>query len=323
MSSDALTTLSAIAQYGPCFLYACTLVEALILFKYRPANLDFGEASLSFLSELVPMLMAYLALSITFSWVMPALVWAWDNRINTVDLNDYASVAVAYLFGEFIFYWQHRAAHRIRWFWLDHGVHHSSNHLNLTAAWRMGATSRIVGGSLFFLPMVWLGFGLNAVLTVFGVAAIYQTLLHVQWFGKMGVLEKFLMTPSLHRVHHASNVEYLDANYGATLCVFDRLFGTYVTEDETIPIKFGLVEPLITKNPLLVYFHQWLYLWRDLRSVRSVGDFFGLLLMPPGWQVDGQHQRSEDLRHEHPTVGPKSTEVGQEQEQEREISVCS
>lgn len=315
MSPDLLTTLSEIAQYGLYFVYACTLVEAAILLKCRPASFDTREACLSFLSELGPMLMSYLALGISFSLIKPIMVFAWENRINTVDLNAFEAVIVAYFFSEFIFYWQHRALHRIRWFWLDHGVHHSSNKLNLTAAWRMGATSRIVGATIFFLPMIWLGFGLNALLTVFGVVGIYQTLLHVERFPKMGVLEKFLMTPSLHRVHHASNVEYLDANYGSTLCIFDRLFGTYVQEDETIPIKFGLVDPLTSMNPFMVYFHQWVFLFRDLRTVRSPPDFFCLLWMPPGWQVDGNHQRTEDLRRRH-AAGPSPEPI------RKEISVC-
>ena len=96
-----------------------------------------------------------------------------------------------------------------------------------------------------------------------------------------------LNTPSAHRVHHAANPEYLDANYGGVLVVFDRLFGTYVAERDDLPCRYGLVHPMTSYNPLRVEFTQWIELARDLRGVRSVRAALGTLFMPPGWSTDG------------------------------------
>lgn len=295
MQDDVLKIFSQISVYGLYCLYILTVIEAIFLIRKMPESFDGKEAAVSLLSEFTPIALNYLALGLSFSLIKPIMVFAWENRINTIDVNTVSGVLAAYLFGEFIYYWQHRALHRVRWFWLDHAVHHSSNRLNLTAAWRMGLTSRVVGATIFFVPMIWLGFGLNAIVTVFGVFSLYQTLLHTEWFPKLGVLEGFLMTPSLHRVHHGSNPEYLDCNYGSTLCIYDRIFGTYVAERSDVAIRFGLVEPLKTNNPLIVYFHQWIYLARDLKSVKGFKSLALLLLMPPEWLASQRPKKSESL----------------------------
>ncbi len=295
MPNDILETFSIISIYGLYSLYVLTFIEIVLLMKWRPVSVDVKEAVVSALSELLPILLNFFALSVSFSLIKPIMVFAWEHRIFTVDINTPGGVLAAYLFGEFIFYWQHRALHRVRWFWLDHAVHHSSNQLNLSAAWRMGLTSRIVGATIFFAPMIWLGFGLHATITVFGVVGIYQTLLHTSWFPKLGILENFLITPSLHRVHHGSNPEYLDCNYGSTLCIYDRIFGTYVAERSDVAIRFGLVEPLKTNNPLIVYFHQWIYLARDLKSIRGLKNFVLLFLMPPEWSASGSLKKTNPI----------------------------
>ncbi|HEY9067200.1 MAG TPA: sterol desaturase family protein, partial [Burkholderiaceae bacterium] len=105
-----------------------------------------------------------------------------------------------------------------------------------------------------------------------------------------------LNTPSAHRVHHASNLEYLDGNYGGVLIVFDRLFGTYIAERPDTPCRFGLVKPMTSYNLLVVEFDQWRALWRDLRSAGSLREAWGYLIKPPGWRPDGRGETTEDLR---------------------------
>jgi len=127
---------------------------------------------------------------------------------------------------------------------------------------------------------------------------LYQFWIHAAWIPRLGPLEWILNTPSAHRVHHASNLEYLDGNYGGVLVVFDRLFGTYIPERADTPCRFGLVEPIRGYNLLEIEFHQWIALWRDLRSARSLSEIRGYLLKPPGWRPDGQGKTTEDLRRE-------------------------
>ena len=125
---------------------------------------------------------------------------------------------------------------------------------------------------------------------------LYQFWIHATWIPKLGWLEYVLNTPSAHRVHHAANLEYLDANYGGVLIVFDRLFGTYRGERDDLPCRYGLVTPLLSHNPLRIEFHQWLALARDLTAARNMRAVFGALFMPPGWKAEGPGETTEDLR---------------------------
>jgi sterol desaturase/sphingolipid hydroxylase (fatty acid hydroxylase superfamily) len=156
--------------------------------------------------------------------------------------------------------------------------------LNLSAAYRLGMFGKQMGTLLFFLPLVFLGLSPNVVYEVVTLNLLYQFWLHVTWIPKLGFLEYVLNTPSAHRIHHASNEEYIDANYGGVLIVFDRLFGTYKAEDQAISIQYGLTEPLLSKNPLVVQFFEWKALFLDLRDSRSFKEFFGYVFRPPGWK---------------------------------------
>ena len=193
-------------------------------------------------------------------------------------------------------------------------VHHSPNQLNLSAAYRIGIFGRLTGTPLFFVPLVWLGFPPKVVFEVLSLNLLYQFWIHATWIPRLGWLEGVLNTPSAHRVHHAANLDYLDANYGGVLIVFDRLFGTYLAERDDLPCRYGLVTPLLSHNPLRVEFHQWLALARDLAAARSLRALFGALLMPPGWKAEGPGETTEDLRRRaaqpaHPSATAPSAPV--------------
>ena len=114
--------------------------------------------------------------------------------------------------------------------------------------------------------------------------------------GKLGWMEGVLNTPSAHRVHHAANVEYLDCNYGGTIMLFDRIFGTYVTEQDGVPIRYGLVKPQTSNSALKICLAEWWAMVKDLRKVRGPRDLVGYLFGPPGWAPNGQGLTTEDLR---------------------------
>jgi len=105
-----------------------------------------------------------------------------------------------------------------------------------------------------------------------------------------------LNTPSHHRVRHAANLDYLDANYGGVLIIFDRLFGTLTVERADLPCRYGLVKPLLSNNPLVIDFHEWAALGRDLWQARSAREWLGYLFGPPGWRPDGDGLTTEALR---------------------------
>jgi sterol desaturase/sphingolipid hydroxylase (fatty acid hydroxylase superfamily) len=201
---------------------------------------------------------------------------------------------VALLIGQdFCYYWFHRASHRIRWFWATHAVHHSSNDLNFAAAYRFGWTGRLTGATIFYVPLVWLGFEARPVLIANALNLLYQFWLHTEWIPKLGWLEYVLNTPSHHRVHHAANPEYLDRNYGGVFIIFDRIFGTFVAERDDLPCRYGLVTPLRSNNPIVIAFHEWKALARDLWQARSWRDRWSYLFGPPGWQPDRERSTPE------------------------------
>lgn len=215
------------------------------------------------------------------SLAAPLLLWAHAHRLTTIELDDVAAFAALFVGVEFCYYWHHRAAHRVRWFWATHCVHHSPNELTLAAALRLGWTGQLSGAALFFAPLVWLGFAPMAVLAAVALNLLYQFWLHATWIPKLGPLERVLNTPSHHRVHHACNPSYLDCNYGGVLIVFDRLFGTFVAERADEPPRYGLTTPMRSHNPLRIELHEWLALASDLAAARGWREHLITVFGPP------------------------------------------
>jgi sterol desaturase/sphingolipid hydroxylase (fatty acid hydroxylase superfamily) len=271
------------------------LVEALVLQHRKPGSFDWSEAWLSMADMLGRRILALLPLNIA----TPVFAWVWPHRLFTIELGGMASFLLLFLGLEFFYYWYHRAAHRVRFFWATHAVHHSPNQLTLSTAFRLGWTGKLTGTTLFFTPLVYLGFSPKVVVTALSLNLLYQFWLHTTWIPKLGWLEYVFNTPSAHRVHHASNLDYLDANYGGVLIIYDRLFGTYRPERAEKPCVYGLVKPLRTRNVLTMEFAQWVDLYRDMLAAPTWRAALALVVMPPGWSPDGQGQTTESLRAQH------------------------
>jgi sterol desaturase/sphingolipid hydroxylase (fatty acid hydroxylase superfamily) len=283
------------------------LIEAVVLSRVQSYDWKaFGVSALDLVARIA------VTLFVPFSIAAFLVRWAYVHRLDTISLDGPLAVIVLFIGQEFCYYWFHRASHRVRWFWCNHAVHHSPNALNLSAAVRIGILGKVIGNAFFFTPLVWLGFEPRTVFATLSLNLLYQFWIHATWIPKLGWLEGILNTPSAHRVHHASNLAYLDANYGGVLVIFDRMFGTYVREQDDMPCKYGLVTPLVSNNPLRVEFSQWVSLAHDLRSARSVRAVAGYLLMPPGWVPHGEGSTTAELRarqakaasNENPSDGP-------------------
>jgi sterol desaturase/sphingolipid hydroxylase (fatty acid hydroxylase superfamily) len=214
----------------------------------------------------------------------PVTEWARAHRLSTLQLDTWQVLLLLFIGQEFCYYWYHRAAHRVRWFWCNHAIHHSPNELNLAAAYRIGIFGKLTGTFIFFAPLVWLGFEPKLVALTLTINLLYQFWIHAAWLPRLGWLEYVLNTPSAHRVHHARNPEYLDANYGGVLIIFDRLFGTYVAERDDLPPQYGLVKPITSHNPLRIWFTQWIELARDMRHARNPLQALAYVVMPPAWK---------------------------------------
>jgi sterol desaturase/sphingolipid hydroxylase (fatty acid hydroxylase superfamily) len=268
-----------------------SLIEALVLAQRQ--RYDWRAAGVSLLDLLARVLVQ---IFVPLSIATPILMLAYRHRLGDIALDSWPAVLALFIGQEFCYYWFHRAAHRVRWFWCNHAVHHSSNQLNLAAAYRIGVLSRLSGSPLFYAPLIWLGFPPQVVFAMLQLNLLYQFWIHATWIPRLGWLEWLLNTPSAHRVHHAANLEYLDANYGGVLIVFDRLFGTYRAERDELPCHYGLVEPIAGYNPLRIEFDQWRKLGRDLLRARSLRAVAGHLLKPPGWSASGEGETTEALR---------------------------
>lgn len=201
-----------------------------------------------------------------------------------LPVNAWSWIA-ALLLADFTYYWMHRFEHEIRALWAYHSVHHSSPEFNLTTAFRLAWVEGLVEW-VFFLPMILLGFDLIQTLVALFFVVAYQTWIHTQKIDRLGWLDKIFNTPSVHRVHHGSNPEYLDKNYGGILILWDRMFGTYQAETE--PVIFGVTKPLETANPITINFGEFLAIARDCLRAKSAGDAWHYLVRRPGWEPPKQ-----------------------------------
>jgi len=180
------------------------------------------------------------------------------------------TLVILFVLVDFAEYWFHRAAHRVRFMWASHAVHHSTTRFNLTAAVRLPWTGALSGAVFFFLPLTLIGFHPLAVTAMALLNLIYQFFLHTEHAPRLGPLEWVLNTPAHHRVHHASNASCLDKNFSGVFIIWDRLFGTFAEAPQDEKIRFGLVTPLPSQGLLTVNFHEWRKLLRDTWRARGL-----------------------------------------------------
>lgn len=226
-----------------------------------------------------------------------ALMWVWQFRLFDLGLHWWVFIA-AFVFDDLRYYCYHRIAHRVRWVWAEHVNHHSSQHYNLSTALRQSWTGQITGMFILQVPMVLLGFHPAVIAFVYGFNLVYQFWIHTEAIGKMWRPFEFIFnTPSHHRVHHATNPRYLDANFAGTLIIWDRMFGTFVEElDEDVP-RYGIVRNIGTFNPVRVAFHEWAGMLKDVFSPGlTLRERLLYMAAPPGWSHDGSRRTSEDLK---------------------------
>jgi sterol desaturase/sphingolipid hydroxylase (fatty acid hydroxylase superfamily) len=224
-----------------------------------------------------------------------ANAFAYEHRLFTIGWTWWAMLA-CFFFEDLAYYWFHRVSHERRFFWASHVVHHSSQHYNLSTALRQTWTSKLAVTFIFWLPLIYIGFPPAMVGLFSGISLVYQFWIHTEAIHRMGPLEWVLNTPSHHRVHHATNAKYLDANYAGVLIIWDRLFGTFVAEDDAEKPRYGIISNLATLNPFRIAFHECIGIARDLVSARKPNHVLGYLLGPPGWSPDGSRKTSKSIK---------------------------
>jgi len=200
---------------------------------------------------------------------IPMTAWTWVGALLAAD---------------FTYYWMHRCEHQIRILWASHSVHHSSEDYNLTVGFRLSLVEGLFEWA-FLVPMILIGFNPFQAIAGLVLVAQYQHWVHTERVGKLGWLDEVFNTPSVHRVHHGSNRQYLDKNFGGVLMIWDRLFGTFQREDEKV--TYGLTRNIKTNNPVRIVFIEFARIASDLKKCRTFRDrlriVFGGLSWRPGY----------------------------------------
>ena len=213
-----------------------------------------------------------------------ALVYT-NFHATELPADSWLIFVLALLAYDFCYYWQHRMGHEMNVLWAAHVVHHSSEYYNLATALRQSSTGRVFGW-VFYVPMAIIGVPPTLFFTVAVIDLLYQYWVHTELIGCLGWLDRVLVTPSNHRVHHGQNDYCIDKNYGGILILWDRLFGTFADEREGEKIIYGIRKPLQSFNPVWGNFHYYADLWRE--SVQAIGwrAKFGVWFAPPGGWTD-------------------------------------
>jgi len=211
---------------------------------------------------------------------------------------DFLYWLILFLGMDLAFYWQHRVDHYSRFFWAVHVTHHSSTEFNITTGFRSSVLQPLYR-YFYFIPLALLGFKAIDVMFIYACCQVYGNIIHTRYIRKLGFLELFMTTPSHHRVHHASNIRYLDKNMGMVLIIWDKIFGTFELEDDDEEIVYGLTHnPERRYHPAVMIFHEWKGIFADLRRPLPWKTRLAYVFMPPGWSHDGSTKTSRELQAE-------------------------
>ncbi|NVK53001.1 MAG: sterol desaturase family protein [Flavobacteriaceae bacterium] len=278
-------------HYAIPFFISTVILEVILTvrvkmktYEYKDAltsiSMGLGNVAIGLISKVMVLSVFYFfyttfhLLKIPFAW------WAW----------------IAVLFAEdFIYYWFHRISHENRFFWASHVVHHSSKKYNLSTALRQTWTGSFTS-FIFWIPLVIIGFHPVMILVQMSISLIYQYWIHTELITKLPRwFEAVFNTPSHHRVHHATNPQYLDRNHAGIFIIWDKLFRTFEPEVEQ-PV-YGLVKNIETYNPIKIAFLEWFYMCKDaFTSKTSFVNKLNYFMKPPGWKHDGTGILSSDMR---------------------------
>ena len=229
--------------------------------------------------------------------------FVWKYRI--VDWGDnlgWGYWLLAFIGQDFLYYIHHYVDHHSRLFWAVHVTHHNSEYYNISTGFRSPVLQPLFR-YMFFLPLAFLGIAPLHIMFAYANNQNYGTLCHTNYIkSKLGWWGKIFVTPSHHRVHHASNTKYLDKNMGMVLIIWDKIFGTFQaeeSEEEYEPIKYGLTSPLEDKGPINIIFHEWKAIFQDFFVQFKHVDFLtrlGYVFKAPGWSHDGSRLTSKQLQ---------------------------
>lgn len=281
------------ATYGKILLFAMPAFLALVLLekwygwykgKDTVKQMDMISSLNSGITNVTKDVLGLSLVIISYEWLA--------DKIAIIHMKPGVWVyLVAFVALDFAGYWVHRISHHYNLFWNNHIVHHSSEEFNLACALRQSISSIIKIYAIFMIPAALLGVPATVIAIVAPIQLFAQFWYHTQHITKMGGLEKIIVTPSHHRVHHAINPVYIDKNFSQIFIIWDKLFGTFQEELSDVVPVYGITRPVRTWNPVKINFmHLWLLI-KDAWYTEKWKDKLRIWLMPTGWRPSDVAQK--------------------------------
>lgn len=234
---------------------------------------------------------------VTKALIFGLFTFIYKCRLFQLDANHWWYWVLLFFADDLSYYCFHRVSHYVNYFWASHVVHHSSQHYNLAAALRQTWTGNATGAFLFWAWMPLAGFHPVWILFMQQISLIYQFWIHTETVNKLPVWIEFIFnTPSHHRVHHGSDLKYLDKNHAGILIIWDRMFGTFKPEEER-PV-YGLTKNITSFNPAIIAFKTWGELIKKAVASGSFSTAIKYFTKSPGWSHDGTSKTTAQLRKE-------------------------
>jgi sterol desaturase/sphingolipid hydroxylase (fatty acid hydroxylase superfamily) len=284
--------LPNLIHYAIPFFAITVIIEVILTVKVKLDEYEFKDAGTSILMGLGNVTIGL----VTKVMILAIFMFIYKYKLLTISFA-WWSWAILLFAEDFCYYWFHRISHQSRFFWASHVVHHSSKKYNLSTALRQTWSGSFYT-FIFWLPLIIIGFHPVMVMVQMSISLIYQYWIHTEVINKMpNWFEAIFNTPSHHRVHHATNPQYLDRNHAGIFIIWDKLFKTYEPEVEK-PV-YGLVKNIETYNPIKIAFIEWFEMFKDFSTSKiSLKNRLLYLIKPPGWRHDGTSILSDDLRKE-------------------------
>lgn len=265
-----------IAMAGPVF-FVLIVVEMFVAYRRGVSYYRVNDA----INDISTGLLMQLTVLFAKGLLIAGYLGIYESfRLFEFEANHAGTWIACFFAVDLAYYWFHRLSHEINFLWAAHVVHHQSEDYNLAVALRQ-STLQPFFGSFFYWPLALIGLPPLVFITCSSFNTLYQFWLHTQAIGTLGPLEEVLVTPSHHRVHHGRNPIYLDRNHGGTFIIWDRLFGTFERERETV--VYGITTPLESWNPIWANLHYWVDLFRTAIATRRPIDKLRTFVAPPGW----------------------------------------
>ncbi|MGY0426605.1 MAG: sterol desaturase family protein [Polaribacter sp.] len=297
---DSLLNQEVLYGWSTPFFAVIILLEIIISFivgiknynlKDTVTNVYFAVINIGL--DLVMKFISFFVLGIFFQHQL----FTWENQ-------NWFYWVIVFVFQDFLYYVHHYVDHNSRFFWAVHVTHHNSDYFNLTTGFRSPVFQPLYR-YFFFIPMAVIGIPPLHIMFAYALNQIYGTLCHTNFVkSNLGLWGKIFVTPSHHRVHHASNTKYLDKNLGMVLIIWDKLFGTFQAEETAEnyeKIKYGLTTELKNKGALNIIFHEWIAIFKDFFSNKKDLDLktrLKYIFYRPGWSHDGSSKTSKELQKE-------------------------